>query len=148
MNEIRSAQGPELTTVDLYALLRLRVQVFVVEQECAYAELDDHDLTPSTRHFWSVTDGEVVGCLRVLPEGNDQVRIGRVCTHPAVRGRGVASRLMTAALASIGRARAVLAAQVQATGFYARFGFAAEGDEFDEDGIAHIMMRRPPGQST
>jgi ElaA protein len=134
--------GTELSTFELYDLLRLRVDVFVVEQECPYPELDGRDLLPGTRHVWALTDdGRVAGCLRVLDEDGVQ-RIGRVCTADFARGTGVGARLMTAAMELVGDAESVLDAQTYASGFYARFGFRPEGEEFLEDGIPHIRMRR------
>jgi ElaA protein len=135
----------DLTTERLYALLRLRVDVFVVEQDCPYPELDGRDLEPSTRHFWigSDTDAErPSACLRLLAEPRDGFRIGRVCTAKEARRRGLAARLMAAVMVDVGMSEAVLDAQVQATGLYAGFGFEPEGDEFLEDGIPHITMRR------
>ena len=138
-----------LTPARLYSLLRLRVAVFVVEQECPYPELDGRDLEPTTRHFWigSGTDPEVaVACLRLLAEPGGGYRIGRVCTARQVRGRGLSERLMAAALADVGDAECVLDAQVQVAGLYAEFGFQRIGEEFVEDGIPHVTMRRPSGR--
>ncbi|NKQ56814.1 GNAT family N-acetyltransferase [Amycolatopsis sp. K13G38] len=131
--------GTELTAAQLYEILRLRVDVFVVEQNCPYPELDGRDLLASTRHFW--TEG-FASYLRVLAEGDGNFRIGRVVTAKQARGQGLAARLMTAALARIGDADSVLDAQTYARGFYAKFGYVAEGEEFDEDGIPHIRMWR------
>lgn len=133
--------GTELTASQLYDLLRLRVDVFVVEQDCPYPELDGRDLLPTTRHLWTAGDEGVESCLRVLDEGT-HYRIGRVVTAERARGRGLAARLMTEALEIIGDADSVLDAQTYATGFYAKFGYVAEGDEFLEDGIPHIRMWR------
>jgi ElaA protein len=136
----------DLTLERLYAILRLRVDVFVVEQECPYPELDGRDLEPSTRHFWigSDTDPELpVACLRLLTEPGGGYRIGRVCTAKDTRGRGLSRRLMEAALADIGDAESVLDAQVQVAAMYAGFGYRRVGEEFLEDGIPHVTMRRP-----
>ncbi|SFA89036.1 ElaA protein [Amycolatopsis marina] len=148
MSDIQVANGDELNTADAYAILRLRVDVFVVEQECPYSELDGRDLLVSTRHFWVAAEeaGEpVLGCLRVLEEPDGGYRIGRVCTSVKARGTGLAARLMRAALESIGDAESVLDAQTYATGFYAKFGYRPEGAEYLEDGIPHVVMRRPAG---
>ncbi len=158
--ELVSRSGPELTPAELYGMLRLRVDVFVVEQECPYPELDGRDLDATTRHILAVTGGTgsdgrdvggadraagpgaTVGCLRVLRDPDGTARIGRVCTAARMRGTGLGARLMRAALDLVGDTDCVLDAQTYATGFYARFGFRAEGDEFDEDGIPHVTMRR------
>jgi ElaA protein len=140
---LHAATGTELTTADLYDLLRLRVDVFVVEQECPYPELDGRDLLASTVHLWWREDS-VLGCLRLLDEGS-VTRVGRVCTAASARGTGLGGRLMAAAVERIGARESVLGAQVQAQGLYARFGYVPEGEAYLEDGIPHIGMRRPSG---
>lgn len=131
----------ELDAATLYRLLRLRVAVFVVEQNCPYQELDDRDTDTGTRHLWMERDGEIAGYLRVLSEP-DGFRIGRVCTAAAARGHGVGRLLMARAMELVGDAPAVLDAQTYAREFYGRFGFVSEGEEFLEDDIPHIRMRR------
>ncbi|WP_236793964.1 GNAT family N-acetyltransferase [Amycolatopsis sp. GM8] len=133
--------GPGLTTSQLYDLLRLRVDVFVVEQNCPYPELDGRDLLPTTRHLWSAGEQGIESYLRVLDEG-EHYRIGRVVTAERARGRGLAAQLMTEALEIVGDADSVLDAQTYAQGFYAKFGYVPEGAEFLEDGIPHIRMWR------
>jgi len=144
VTEPRFAVGDELTAPELYALLTLRVEVFVVEQEAPYRELDGRDLLPDTVHLWSPPTGEPQAYLRILREPNGVRRIGRVCTTKTARGTGLGRLLMTEAMVRIGDAEAVLDAQTYAQDFYARFGFVPEGDPFYEDGIEHITMRRPP----
>ncbi|SDI87569.1 ElaA protein [Actinokineospora alba] len=146
MTALHTAAGPDLTAAQLYALLKLRVDVFVVEQECPYPELDGRDLAPDTVHlWWQPADApEPLACLRILPaDAGRPVRIGRVCTAKDARGTGLGGKLMGAALAHVGEVDTVLDAQVQAQGMYARFGYVPVGDPFDEDGIPHITMRRP-----
>ena len=132
------AAGTDLTPQQLYEILRLRADVFVVEQACPYLDVDGRDLAPDTRHFW--TEG-FESYLRVLTEPGG-FRVGRVVTAKHARGRGLAARLMTAALTHIGDADSVLDAQTYAHPFYATFGFVPEGEEFLEDGIPHIRMWR------
>jgi ElaA protein len=141
---LRSARFADLDAGTLYALLRLRVAVFVVEQHCPYPELDGLDLEPGTRHLWLSDRGACVAYLRVLQEG-DSARIGRVCTDAAHRGAGLSGRLLAAALDLVGDRLCVLNAQSYLTGYYERFGFAATGPEFVEDGIPHVPMARLPG---
>lgn len=145
MTDLRFAAGDELTAAELYALLKLRVDVFVVEQEAPYPELDGRDLLRDTGHLWYPPTGEPQGYLRLLREPGGGWRIGRVCTTRAARGTGLGGRLMAEAMARIGDAEAVLEAQTYAQEFYARFGFEPEGEPFDEDGIEHVTMRRPGG---
>lgn len=139
----------DLTTTTLYALLRLRVDVFVVEQACPYPELDGRDLEPGTRHYWiAADDGTVASTLRVLEDpptvdGEPMFRIGRVCTHRAHRGKHLSNRLMDAALADIGEHACRVEAQAYLTEMYAAHGFVAEGAEYLEDGIPHVSMLRP-----
>lgn len=143
MAEMMSRMGDELGPGELYGLLRLRVDVFVVEQQCPYPELDGNDLSSGTRHLWATQRGRMSGCLRVLTEPGDVLRIGRVCTARDARGEGIASWLMRVALSVVPHFEYVLDAQVRAARFYEQFGFDREGEPFDEDGIEHVTMRRP-----
>ena len=138
------ASPAELDVPTLYALLRLRVDVFVVEQHCPYREIDGRDLEPGTRHLWlGPSRAEPLAYLRLLAEPDGAGRIGRVCTVVTARGAGLSALLMAAALDLIGeRTPCVLDAQSYLVGFYRRFGFAAGGEEYVEDGIAHVPMRR------
>ncbi|MGW5748600.1 GNAT family N-acetyltransferase [Amycolatopsis sp. NPDC003861] len=143
MPTLHDTTGPELTAAELHDILRLRVDVFVVEQKAAYPELDGRDLLPDTRHLWFEDAGAVLAYLRVLLDPGGVRRIGRVVTAAHARGAGLAARLMDAALTVPGEY--VLDAQTYVQGFYARYGFVAEGDEYtDDDGIPHIRMRRRP----
>jgi ElaA protein len=134
----------DLGTRTLYEILRLRVDVFVVEQACPYGELDGRDLEDRARHYWLGGHGEpepVLGCLRLLKE-RGEYRIGRLCTGRDVRGRGLGKQLMAAALGEVGDGRCVLDAQEHLAEFYGRFGFVASGPTYDWDGVPHVPMRR------
>ncbi|HEX5595630.1 MAG TPA: GNAT family N-acetyltransferase [Micromonosporaceae bacterium] len=141
--QLHVASFAELDLRTLYELLRLRVDVFVVEQECAYPELDGRDTEPGTRHLWLEKHGVPVAYLRLLDDGAVQ-RIGRVAVTRNARGRGFAARLMAQALAIIGPMPCVLDAQTYLVDFYAGFDFLATGPEYVEDGIPHLPMRRDP----
>ncbi|MFI9510109.1 GNAT family N-acetyltransferase [Nocardia sp. NPDC052566] len=135
----------DLDTATLYQLLKLRVEVFVVEQKCAYPELDGLDLAAETRHFWLDDEGEVVATLRLLEEHDNGVksfRIGRLCTSVPWRGHGYTTRLMHAALAEAGSATVRLNAQSHLSQMYTKYGFVIDGPEFDDDGIMHVPMRK------
>jgi ElaA protein len=138
---VRAVTFTELDTRTLYAILRLRVDVFVVEQACPYPELDGRDLESSTVHLWTSDGAGPTAYLRVLQDV-DATRIGRVCTRADSRGSGLAADLMRAALDRFADQPVILDAQAHLAGWYARLGFRADGPEFVEDGIPHIPMRR------
>ncbi len=139
----------------LYGLMRLRSAVFVVEQACIFHEMDGLD--PRCAHLLAMQrDGEVVGCLRLLPPGlkrphspapaADCPVLGRLVTAETGRGRGLGRRLMQEGLARCERTypgQAVqLSAQQRLQGFYESLGFEVLRDPYDEDGILHVDMRR------
>ncbi|NQW86695.1 MULTISPECIES: GNAT family N-acetyltransferase [unclassified Frigoribacterium] len=135
-----SSSVAEIDPVVLYEILRLRVDVFVVEQECPYPELDGRDLEPTARLLWSTDDdARILATLRVLHDGDDR-RIGRVATASSARGRGLAADLMRSAVDECDGRLVRLDAQAHLSGWYARFGFVVDGDEFLEDGIPHLPM--------
>jgi ElaA protein len=139
----------ELAPRTAYDVWRLRQQVFVVEQDCPYPDLDGRDLEESARHvvLLDAEDDEtgeaerVVGTLRVLDDGGWS-RIGRVVVAPSARGRGLAAALMDEAMALCGDREVHLDAQTGLTSFYEGYGFVVTGPEFDEDGIMHVPMTR------
>jgi ElaA protein len=144
---VHRACGSDLAPAALHGLLRLRVDVFVVEQRCAYAELDGRDLDPATVHLWVGAADAPLACLRLLAEPGGDRRIGRVCVAPAARGRGLARRLLAAALDEIGDAACVLDAQAHLTRLYGGLGFTPDGPGYDRDGVAHVPMRRGPASA-
>jgi ElaA protein len=140
---LRQSVFAELDAATLYALLRLRSEVFVVEQNCVYRDLDGRDLEPGTLHVW-LADGETpVAYLRVLQEPDGTARIGRVVTDAGYRGKGLAAQLMEAAVATLAPGtEAALEAQVYAKKLYERSGFVVAGETYLEDGIEHVHMVR------
>lgn len=146
MTPVRSAAFAELDPATLYALLRLRTDVFVVEQCCAYPELDGRDLEPATVHLWTEDDAGPVSYLRIL-DAPGPARLGRVVTRADARGQGHGGRLVTAALART-EGDVLIDAQSRLRDWYAGFGFVVDGAEFTEDGIAHLPMRLIRGSST
>jgi ElaA protein len=147
---LHTAAFADLDPATLYALLRLRVDVFVVEQRAAYPELDGRDTEPGARHLWlSGPDGAPVGYLRILAEPGGSARIGRVAVAAGRRGNGHAAQLMAAALDLVGDRECRMDAQSHLAGFYRRYGFTVTGPEFLEDGIPHVpMCRMPPPAAT
>lgn len=131
-----------LSLDELYGIFRLRAEVFVVEQNCPYQDLDDND--QKSIHVYAVQDNEIVACLRVFLKDDGNATIGRVVTSQKVRGTGMGKRLV---LEGIKCARelypglkCVIHAQCYAIGFYEKCGFAVCSDEFLEDGIPHKEM--------
>ncbi|WP_374928803.1 GNAT family N-acetyltransferase [Kytococcus sedentarius] len=147
MVDVISRPGPQVTASELHDLLRLRVDVFVVEQECPYPEVDGLDLLPSTTHVWATREGELACTLRLLdphgPEG--ALVVGRVVTAPGHRGAGLAGDLMRWVLEQHGQREIELEGQSHLVGWYERFGFTPAGAELVIDGIPHTPMRRPAG---
>ena len=146
--ELYLAAPADLDAATLYRILRLRVDVFVVEQQCPYPELDGRDLEPGTRWLWAADGGQVLATLRILREDARTARIGRVATARSARSTGIATLLMRRALDILdsqpeGGLTVVLDAQSPLAGWYQRFGFELAGAEFVEDGISHLPMRRP-----
>ena len=137
----------ELDAVTLLGILRLRCNVFVVEQACPYPEIDDHDGAVDTRHTWLSPTGQptkVASYLRLIAPQTREQRIGRVVTHRSWRGAGLAGALIADVL---GRypGPTVLDAQSHLRGLYEGLDFEVCGAEFVEDGIAHVPMRRAGG---
>lgn len=131
----------DLTPTELYGLLKLRVDVFVVEQTCPYPELDGRDAEPGTVHLWVPgDDGEVLACIRVLENGEDRA-IGRVATAASARSRGLSAQLVRRGLELCAGRTVDIGAQAYLEGWYARFGFARSGPDYVEDGIPHLPMR-------
>jgi len=131
----------ELSTVELHDLIRLRCDVFVVEQACIYPELDGRDTEPGTRHVWIPgNDTPIAAYARCLTNDAGISRIGRVVTAPARRGDGLAAHLVTHLVNSID-GEVILDAQTYLLKWYERLGFERSGSDFVEDGIPHTPMR-------
>lgn len=135
----------DLDTARLFALMKLRVDVFVVEQACAYPELDDHDTASSTRHLLGIEQGTLAAYARAMPH-TDHIHIGRVVVAPAFRSRGLGRTLMQTMMAHwhtrLPERDLFLAAQTTVQDFYQSLGFLPISDSYLEDGIAHVNMRR------
>lgn len=131
-----------LDGADLYAILKLRFDVFILEQKSFYPELDDKD--QAALHLTVHRSGDLVGVLRIIPGA--QVIIGRVVVAEHARGDGLAGRMMQAALDRIADGwpgcDVKLGAQLQLEPFYTRHGFARCSDIYDDGGIPHVDMIR------
>ncbi len=139
----RLVAGPELTARQLHDLLKLRVDIFVVEQECPYPEIDGRDLLATTEHLWFDDEAGPRAALRILDDPDGR-RIGRVVTRADQRGLGLAGSLMEFAHDHVGSQATVLDGQSHLRAFYERLGYAVVGPEFIEDGIPHLPMHRDP----
>ena len=132
----------ELTTDELYELLSIRSEVFVVEQNCVYQDMDGDD--QKSIHLWLTVAGKVVALSRVCPAGTHmrEISIGRVITTE--RGKGYGKQMMfhaiDAAIEHFGATHIDIEAQEYAKGFYENVGFRQSSDAFMLDGIPHIKM--------
>jgi ElaA protein len=137
----------DLTTEELYKILQLRSEVFVVEQNCVYQDCDDKDQTAF--HLTGWLDTKLVAYTRLLPAGisyHDAPAIGRVVTSPAARKQKLGKVLMTKSIEQIeilfGKCEIIISAQLYLKKFYESFSFQQTGEEYSEDGIPHIKMIR------
>ncbi|RZJ82525.1 MAG: GNAT family N-acetyltransferase [Flavobacterium sp.] len=134
----------ELTANELYCVLQLRSEVFVVEQNCVYQDIDGKDL--KSTHLMAWHNDNLVAYTRLVPAGIsfEEASIGRVITSPFYRGLGIGITLLEKSieqiLATYQTNKIRIGAQLYLKKFYEGFGFIAEGDEFLEDGIPHIEM--------
>ena len=134
----------ELTSHELYSVLQLRSEVFVVEQNCVYQDIDGKDL--KSTHLMAWHNDNLVAYTRLVPAGVsfEEASIGRVITSPFYRGLGIGIELLEKSieqiLATYQTNTIRIGAQLYLKKFYEGFGFVAEGDEFLGDGIPHIEM--------
>lgn len=138
----------QLTVTELYALLRLRSEVFVVEQNCVFLDQDDKD--QKCHHVLVYADNKLAAYSRLVPAGLSytEVSIGRVITSSQARGTGLGRKLMELSIKAcnniFGEQNIRIGAQTYALPFYESLGFIADGDRYDEDGIEHVEMVRKP----
>lgn len=138
----------ELTLAELYAFIKLRVDVFYVEQRIDEQELDDRDQDVTTEHLWIADEAGVAAYLRVLVEPEPihldaRHTFGRVAVRRDRRGEGLARELIATVLSRYGSQAMVLHAQEYIVPLYSAFGFETFGDRYMEAGLPHIMMYRP-----
>ncbi|MDT6981306.1 GNAT family N-acetyltransferase [Levilactobacillus zymae] len=137
----------QLTTQELWAIYQLRTAVFVVEQACAYQEVDALDQTAV--HLMGVApDGQLQAYARLIPRAANHVQIGRVVVATTARGRGTGRELVTQALQTIRQQwpavqQIDIEAQAYLQKFYASFGFQPVSDVYLDTGIPHLDMILP-----
>lgn len=142
--EIQVKNFSELTVDELYELLRLRSEVFVVEQNCVYQDIDNKDQL--ALHILGVSEQKLVAYTRCFPPGIyfEEAAIGRVVVADSARGTGLGHSIMEASLTAIKKrfntTTVKLSAQTYLKDFYTTHGFSEVGEEYLEDGIPHIAM--------
>ncbi len=138
----------QLSVVELYAILQLRAQVFVVEQQCAYQDMDGKD--PAGYHLMAWKGKKLIAVTRILPPGISypEPSIGRVVVHPEERREGLGTELMNRSIEAcyqlFSRQPIRIGAQLYLKKFYESMGFAQCSEVYDEDGIDHIKMILSP----
>jgi len=136
----------ELSSLELYEILQLRSEVFVVEQKCVFLDMDDKD--QFSHHLQGKIDGKLAAVVRILPPGlaYDEPSIGRVVSSPLFRRKGVGIELMKTAInetiSLYGDVPIKIGAQLYLKKFYESFGFLQCSDTYLEDDIPHIKMIR------
>jgi ElaA protein len=136
----------ELTTHELYEILALRIEIFVIEQNCPYQECDGND--EHSIHLYGMLDDKIVAYVRILPAGisYETSSIGRVVTSSTVRGKGIGHMLMEKAVDRCtklyGRSKITISAQEHLEGFYGKHKFLKASEMYLEDDIPHIKMIR------
>ena len=137
-------QFGELTTEELYQILRLRSEVFVVEQNCVFQDMDNKDSV--CHHVMGWKEKNLLGYSRIVPAGISYVEssIGRIVSSPAARGLGIGRELMLQSIQATyrlhGKRDIRIGAQYYLKEFYESFGFVQTGEIYSEDGINHIEM--------
>lgn len=136
-----------LNTNELYDILKLRIDIFVVEQTCYYPDLDDLDRHPQTLHLFKYIDGELAAYLRILAKGTsypEHISIGRVVISPNFRGRALGHELIRQSLEEVKTnfpdQPLKISAQEHLQGFYQQHNFETVGDMYLEDDIPHVAM--------
>jgi ElaA protein len=134
----------ELTALELYKILKERINVFVVEQECPYPDCDDKDL--ESYHIYCEDNGEVIAYARILPKGisYEEMSIGRILTKHNHRGENLGFDLVKKALTFIenelNETEVKISAQKYAETFYNKLSFVTISEEYLEDNIPHVKM--------
>ena len=141
-------QFNDLSPRELYSILQLRNEVFIVEQNCPYQDMDNKDL--HAFHLMGIKENKLLAYSRLLAPGisYSESSIGRVVSSPAVRRTGIGKKLMEESIAGINKlfhtGTIRIGAQLYLKKFYESFGFVQDSDVYPEDNIPHILMLRKP----
>lgn len=136
-----------LSPKEVYEILRLRSEIFVVEQNCVFLDADDKDF--SCQHLMLYHQKQLMAYARIVPAGLSftEPSIGRIVSSNAARGKGFGKQLVKLAIENCerlyGRKPIKIGAQLYLLAFYESFGFVAQGEQYLEDGIVHVEMVRP-----
>ncbi|MGB1728547.1 MAG: GNAT family N-acetyltransferase [Crocinitomicaceae bacterium] len=142
-HQVKSFQ--ELSLEEFHDIIALRIQIFIIEQNCPYQEVDGKDKLAHHLFFKNEMD-EIIAVTRILPQGisYDEVAIGRVVVHEDYRGTGLGNQLMADSMNFVrdkyGEVPVRLSAQKHLENYYGNHGFKSTGKEYLEDGIPHVEM--------
>ena len=142
-HQVKSFQ--ELSLEEFHDIIALRIQIFIIEQNCPYQEVDGKDKLAHHLFFKNETD-EIIAITRILPQGisYEEVAIGRVVVHEDYRGTGLGNQLMSDSMKFVrdkyGEVPVRLSAQKHLENYYGNHGFKSTGKEYLEDGIPHVEM--------
>lgn len=135
----------QMSATEMYGVMKLRQDVFIVEQMCPFPDLDNKDV--HCHHLWAEHEQEIVAYLRLVPPSlldEQAVSFGRVCTAPSARSGGIGRELVLNGLVELKRLypewRCEIGAQTYLTSFYQSVGFRIHGEPYLEDGIPHRLM--------
>ena len=142
-HQVKSFQ--ELSLEEFHDIIALRIQIFIIEQNCPYQEVDGKDKLAHHLFFKNEMD-EIIAVTRILPQGisYEEVAIGRVVVHEDYRGTGLGNQLMADSMNFVrdkyGEVPVRLSAQKHLENYYGNHGFKSTGKEYLEDGIPHLEM--------
>ena len=130
----------ELTTDILYSILALRSEVFVVEQDCVYQDIDGKD--QKAKHVLGKKNNEIIAYARIFKPGDyfEEASFGRAVVKKLERGKGIGDELVANSIKNVPENKIKISAQSYLKDFYGKHGFVAKGEEYLEDGIPHTAM--------
>ena len=142
---LKTKKFNKLTNDELYEIMALRAEIFVVEQKCPYNDVDGKD--KQSIHMWMEENGKIIAYIRIVDKGvsYDETSIGRVVVAKEERGRGLAREILEEGIKYIteklGEKKITVGAQEYLKSFYESLGFVEVSDVYDEDGLPHLDMQ-------